>query len=131
MESNQVEQLSHLLNEFPAVRLILGLQQNCLKEPVSLYKLLHEHSKLDMTKCFNWQRLNSIDLFHDQVSKAKASNSFSRSMLSFENEEFVKRFAYKDSFDYSYFVKKGRPFYAYQFFIKKQLNKFGKANKTM
>lgn len=131
MSSNDAVELSHLLDEFPAVRLILGLEKNCLKEPVSLYNLLQEHSKLDMTKCFNWQRLNSIDLFQDQISKAKASNSFSGSMLSFENEEFAKRFAYKDSFDYSYFVKKGRPFYAYQFFIRKQLNKFGRTNKTM
>ena len=129
MTSSQKEQLSHLLDEFPAIRLILDT--GSLQQPISLYNLLQEHSKLDMTKCFNWQRLNSIDLFQDQVSKARASNSFSSSLLSFENEDFVKRFAYKDSFDFSYFVKKGRPFFAYQFFIRNQLNKFGKPNKTM
>ena len=81
-----------------------------------------------MTKCFNWQKSNSISLFKQED---KIKTSANDNMISFENTELVKRYAYKDSLDYAYFLKQGRPFFAYYFFVQTQLNKFGKIHNTL
>ena len=52
-------------------------------------------------------------------------------MLSFENLDFSKRFAYKESLDYAFFLKQGRPFFAFYYFMKNQIKKYGKINKTL
>ena len=73
-----------------------------------------------MTKCFNWQEANSFGYENNK-----------KSLLSFENAEFSKRFAYKTSLDYAYFMKQGRPFFAYYYFIQNQFKKYGKIHKTL
>jgi hypothetical protein len=85
-----------------------------------------------VSKCFTWQKSNNLTLFK-QDDKQKQSNVavYSSSMPSFENVEFAKRYAYKDSLDYSYFIKQGRPFFAYYYFTQKQINKYGKLNKIV
>jgi hypothetical protein len=140
------------------LRLVLGL--NRVQEPDSLYYLLKvklikalnnnvyliiknnlknekEHTKLDVTKFFNWQKSNSMSLFstnskedNNEISK-KDSNYFYSQLLSFENEPFASKYSYKTSLDYAFFVKQGRPFFAYHYFIKEQLNKYGKLHKTL
>lgn len=97
---------------------------------MSLYNLLQDHSKFEITKCFNWQASNTIGLFNNEENNAEALIG-SSTILSFENENLVKKYAYKESLDYSYFVKQGRPFFAYHYFISDQLNRFGKTNKTL
>ena len=86
---------------------------------------------MDVSKCFNWQKSNSICLFGLDGDRAQSESFSSNSLLSFENEEFVKRFSYKETLDYAFFVKQGRPFFAYNLFFKNQLNKFGKLHKTL
>jgi hypothetical protein len=92
-----------------------------------LYNLFKEHSKLDMAKCFSWQKGNTIGLYKldDNTNKLKTT------LPSFENIEFANKYAYKDSLDYAFFIKQGRPFFAYHYFIQNQLKKFGKINKTL
>lgn len=90
-----------------------------------------EHTKLDMAKCFSWQKSNNLSLFKQEEKQSKVSSQFGSSWLPFENAEFVKKFAYKDSLDYAYFVKRGRPFFAYFHFMQAQLRKYGKINKIL
>ncbi len=122
--------MDHLIDDYPALHLIVNKKR--FDEPLSLYALLQEHSKLDMTRSFNWQQTNSIGQYdNNDLETQSPANSYSSSLLSFENEELVRKYAYKQTFDYSYFVKQGRPFFAYHFFVKYQLEKFGKTNKTL
>jgi hypothetical protein len=91
-------------------------------------------TKFDVAKCFTWQKSNTICLFkHDDKSKQPQSQPFAydSSLLSFENLEFAKRFAYKDTLDYAFFIKQGRPFFAYHYFIQAQLKRYGKINKIL
>ena len=83
-------------------------------------------SKFDITKCFTWQKTNKFCLFKQEEKTKQAQN-----LLSFENFEFAKRFAYKDTLDYSFFIKQGRPFFAYHYFIQQQIKKYGKINRTL
>ena len=73
-----------------------------------------------MTKCFNWQSVNTLGYENNK-----------KSIISFENSEFTKRFAYKTRLDYAYFMKQGRPFFAYYHFIQSQFKKYGKIHKTL
>ncbi len=73
-----------------------------------------------MTKCFNWQSVNTLGYDNNK-----------KSLISFENSDFSKRFAYKTSLDYAYFMKQGRPFFSYYHFIQSQLKKYGKIHKTL
>ncbi len=99
-------------------------------KPPSMYDLLQQHSKLDMTKVFKWQKMNSIGQY-DNVPEDKRPNCDSDMIPSFEDEKLVKQYAYVEELDYSYFVKQGRPFFAYNHFINSQLEKHGKTNKTL
>ncbi len=74
-----------------------------------------------MSKCFNWQSSNTFGY----------ENNNKKCLVSFENIEFAKRYAYKTSLDYAYFIKEGRPFFAYYYFIQNQLKKYGKIHKTL
>jgi hypothetical protein len=82
-------------------------------------------TKFDLTKCFTWQKANTISFKLEDKSK------YDSNILSYENFEFSKRLAYKDSLDYSYFVRSGRPFFAYHYFINSQFKKYGKINRTL
>jgi hypothetical protein len=97
-------------------------------------KIQKEHSKLDMAKCFTWQKGNNIGLYklEDSLQKSHQSNkSYGSSMLSFENSDFASRYSYKDTLDYAYFIKQGRPFFAYHYFVQNLIKKYGKMNKTL
>ena len=83
-----------------------------------------------MSKFFHWQKSNTIGLFSNKDDKSKSLH-FSQSMLSFENLEFAKRFSYKESLDYAFFLRQGRPFFAFYYFMKNQIKKCGKVNKTL
>ena len=122
--------LDHLLDQYPSIKLIIDSKYS--SQPISLYALLQDLTKFDLSKCFTWQKTNTICLFK-QDDKAKQSQQFSydSNFVSFENVEFSKRFAYKESLDYAFFIKQGRPFFAYHYFIQSQLKKFGKINKTL
>jgi hypothetical protein len=87
-----------------------------------------EHSKIDMAKFFTWQTSNTIALKEDNEHNQKL---FEHNMLSFDNKEFAKRYAYKDQLDYGFFLKQGRPFFAYNTFTNYQLNKYGKLNRSL
>lgn len=102
--------------------------------------MIKEHTKLDISRFFSWQKSNNLSLFkQDDKSKTPAMTSAPTSnqqnhlncLISFENAEFAKKFSYKDSLDYSYFLKRGRPFFAYYYFIQNQLKKYGKVNKIL
>ncbi len=88
--------------------------------------MFKEQSKLDIAKLFSWQRSNTISLYkqEDKITPM-------REVLSFEDQDFAKRFAYKEHLDYAYFLKQGRPFFAYYHFIQSQYVKFGKINRTV
>ncbi len=89
-------------------------------------------TKFDLTKCFTWQKSNTICLFkQDDKSKQRQPFAYDSNLLSFENFEFAKRFAHKDTLDYAFFIKQGRPFFAYNYFIQSQLKKYGKINKIL
>ena len=66
-----------------------------------------------MAKCFNWQYSNTFG-----YEKGK------KSLISFENTDFTKRFGYKTNLDYAYFIKQGRPFFAYYDFVQTQFRKW-------
>ena len=85
---------------------------------------------MDVSRFFNWQKSNTIGLFNNKEEKLK-STQFSSNMLSFENLEFANRFSYKDNLDYAFFLKQGRPFFAFYYFMKRQIKKYGKINKTL
>lgn len=72
---------------------------------------------------------NKITLSNNETNnKAKL---FNNSLLSFDNQEFVNQYAYKEDLDYGFFLKQGRPFFAYYIFIINQIRKYGKMHKTM
>jgi hypothetical protein len=78
-----------------------------------------------MTKFLVWQKSNKIAL-NDKEGLLTESE-----FLSYENKEFCKRYAYKDQLDYSFFLKQGRPFFAYYHFVSAQIAKYGKMHKAM
>jgi hypothetical protein len=103
---NESNKLEHLLDEYPSIRLIIDLKH--VNQPISLYALMQEHTKLEVSKFFQWQKSNTIGL-----SMTAKSNQH---MLSFENVDFAKRFSYKESLDYAFFIKQGRPFFCFLLF---------------
>ncbi len=54
-----------------------------------------------------------------------------KNIFSFDNKDFAKRYAYKDQLDYGFFLKQGRPFFAYYTFKNYQMNKYGKIHKSL
>lgn len=128
MTKNESIKLEHLIDEYPSLRLLVDSKQS--KQPISLYALLQEHTKLDITRFFNWQSSNSIALYKQQ-DESKSSKQQSSTILSFENADFVKKFAYKDTLDFVFFLRQGRPFFAYHHFLSMQLKKYGKFHKTL
>jgi len=72
-----------------------------------------------VSKFFKWQLSNK--------TKLESSNS----LFSFNNIEFSKKYSYKDQLDYVFFLKQGRPFFAYYNFVTYQMNKYGKIYKTL
>jgi len=84
-----------------------------------------------VSKYFHWQKNNTIGLFNPKDEKSKLSFFNQSNFISFENLEFVKRFAYKESLDYAFFLKQGRPFFAFYYLMRNQIKKYGKINKTL
>lgn len=129
LSTNESAKLEHLLDQYPAIRLIIDSKST--SQPVSLYALLQEWTKFDVSKCFMWQKSNTICLFKQEEKSNSKTGGDSTALLSFENADFSRRHGYKDSLDYSFFIKQGRPFYAYHYFINSQLKKYHKINKTL
>jgi hypothetical protein len=136
-----------LFDKYPALKLIT---ETVDFQPISLYSLLQDHTILDLTKCFNWQNLNSIALYKDNITSSIVKNNKNpnaepslmnsekdkRSLnnfeiISFENLDFSQRFAYKDTLDFTFFIKQARPFFAYNYFIRDELKKHSKLHKTL
>ena len=114
--------LEHLLDDYPSLRYIIDSKNN--QQPLSVYQLLQYHSEIDVAKFFQWQKSNSLN---DELSTSQRNTQ----ILSFENLEFAKKFSYKDTLDYSYFIKQFRPFFAYDYFMKSMIKKYGKPKKTL
>ena len=68
---------------------------------------------------------------NDREGDQTPLDSKSQNLLSFNNAEFAKQFGYKDQLDYGFFIKQGRPFFAYYNFIIFQINKYGKIHKAV
>lgn len=114
--------IDHLIDEYPALQYLTNSEPSV--EPPTVYDLLHKHSKIDVGKFFQWQKSNK---YCDELS----TSEYNKEILSFENAEFVKKYAYKDSLDYSYFLKQHRPFYAYYYLMQTMHEKYGKPKKKM
>lgn len=114
--------IDHLVEEYPTLHYLTN--SRTLEEPHNVYDLLHNHSEINVGRFFQWQKSNK---YCDELTTSLSNDQ----ILSFENEEFAKKHSYKDSLDYSFFLKQYRPFYAYYFLMQSMHEKYGRIKKTM
>eukprot|EP00057_Strongylocentrotus_purpuratus_P015768 XP_011670242.1 PREDICTED: spatacsin [Strongylocentrotus purpuratus] len=76
-------------------------------QDITVYELLQGNCPLDPRKLFLWQSTNKVMHPEDTTSE----------MPYFADSSLIERYAYTEAFSYTYYLRQGRPSFAYTTFI--------------
>ncbi|XP_057317052.1 spatacsin-like [Hydractinia symbiolongicarpus] len=76
---------------------------------VSMYRLLHDNTEVDVSRWFGWQSLNEV--------AAKEENTLTE-FPHFSNPFLVKHYAQEVKLSYDYYLQQGRPMFAYLIYLR-------------
>ncbi|XP_072167354.1 spatacsin-like [Diadema setosum] len=89
-------------------------------QDISVYQLLQGNAPLDPRKLFLWQSTNNVASIEDTASE----------MPYFSDPRLIQRYAYTEAFSFTYYLKQGRPSFAYITFITSLLQAGEEVTKT-
>lgn len=105
--------LKMALSPYPKLKAALfppGPRGNSSPQDVSVYHLLQSLHPLDPSKLFSWQTTNSLN------------STESSELPHFSSPALVSKFALVEKLDFLYFLRHGRPSFAYATFLVQQLH---------
>ncbi|CAB3377933.1 Hypothetical predicted protein [Cloeon dipterum] len=115
------EVVDSVKRSFPVLEMILTEEawNECQKPDVTLYELLERGSAFDVPKLFDWQDSNR-----------KSDDETPSKMPSFSKGSPYEKYANNQFINYEYYLKQGRPSFAYCSFIVEEFRQFKKLSKA-
>ncbi|XP_033120551.1 spatacsin-like [Anneissia japonica] len=89
---------------------------------VSLYELLQAYLPFDMSKMFLWQSTNDLAIREPDKH---------HEMPHFSDSELVAKYGHKEELDFTYYLKQGRPSFAFTSFVENQFELGGTTKKRI
>ncbi|XP_071954480.1 spatacsin-like isoform X2 [Antedon mediterranea] len=91
-------------------------------QDVSVYDLLQAYSPFDVSKLFLWQSTNNVAI-REEDQRYK--------MPQFSDSDLVSKYGHKEDLDFTYYLKQGRPSFAFTSFVEHQIELGGTSKKRI
>ncbi|ESP01289.1 hypothetical protein LOTGIDRAFT_157467 [Lottia gigantea] len=105
--------LESALKPFPKLysALIPSFRESTQNSDINLYQLLKDNAPFDVRRLFGWQDSNVL-----------AGEDCQKTLPYFSQPELVSQFAYAEKLRFTYYLKQGRPCYAFLSFLAEELS---------
>ncbi|XP_056021478.1 spatacsin-like isoform X6 [Ostrea edulis] len=114
MEEQELKEIEEKLMEYPKLHgtFFSVSSREIPTNDITVYQLLKNNAAFDPSRLFGWQALNTLYGGEENMKQ----------LPSFSQQDLVARFGYSERIRYTYYLKQGRPAFAFLSFLSEEID---------